>query len=146
MADPVTIVGTIASAAQIVGVIISSCDTLSRFSRDFQDAPAEVQRLHEKLDTTRISLQSMQLFIEDMSEDEVLPLDLRRMLSKIMSQVQRSTADLKQSHDRLAPHSTKRLGRRFRWALLDKHLTQKLTQQLQDCESGLSNVLQQLIL
>jgi len=117
----------------------------SRFSRDFQDAPAEVQRLHEKLDTTRISLQSTQLFIEDMSEDEVLPLDLRRMLTKIMSNVQCSIAALEQSRDTLAQHSTRKFGRCFRWALLDKHLTQKLTQQLQDCENSLSNVLQQLI-
>lgn len=146
MADPFTIVGTVASVAQIVGVIVISCTALSHLSRDFQDAPAEIQRLHEKLDTTRISLESTQLFMEDMSEDEVLPPDLRQMLTKIMSRVQHSIATLEQSHDRLASHSTRNFGRRFRWALLDKRLTKKLTQQLRDCESSLSNVLQHLIL
>jgi hypothetical protein len=144
MVDPLTIPGGIASFAQILGMAITSCDVLTKFCLDIHDAPTELHRLRDKLTTLNIGLKGIQNFIEDVPNDKLLPPDLRELLAKLFKQVQSDISALEDVRQVQSKDSPKSIRRRIRWALVDKHSTEKMVQHLRESESTLTGVLQLL--
>lgn len=144
MADPLTIIGGIASFAQLMGMTIKSCEVLAKFCLDFHDTPAELHRVRDKLSILKVGLDGLQNFVGDVPDDSILPPDLRELLARAFEQIRGDISMLESVRQVQSKESPKSIRRRLRWALVDKHSMDKMVQHLRESESTLTGVIQLL--
>ncbi|OQE25335.1 hypothetical protein PENSTE_c006G09536 [Penicillium steckii] len=142
MADPLTIVGGIASFAQVLGGVVKTTQAIYNVCHAVQDAPDELRRINETLLALKLALESTQTQVGGFDDDELLPPDLRCIMQTNITSIHDDVIALKQKcHDYASPSSiTKR--ERLKWAVLERRVVGNLLERLKGSESSLTCVLQ----
>lgn len=141
MAEVLAIAGGIASFAQILATAVKACEKITQFCQDFQDAPMELLRIRDKMCILKASLLEIQRFLFAFPDDVLLPPDLRKVLVNVFDFVQVNVVALDQVSRLQAGCSSRSVGKRLRWAVLDRSRAEKLLRNLKDSESTLSVVI-----
>lgn len=148
MAEVLAIVGGVASIAQILTITISASHEIRQFILDVHEAPQEISRLHEQLNTLHAVLDSTAKVVNGADEDELFPKHLRALLLQALVQVQRDAKKLSDLQSRFEINKVKpgiSVRARLRWSL-DRSTTRKLCKQLRETEQNLIFVLNLLTL
>lgn len=142
MTDPLTVVGGIASFAQVLGCVIKTTQVIFNICHAVQDAPDELRRINETLLAFKLALESTQIQVGGFYDDELLPPDLRYIMQNTITSIHKDVTVLKQKcHDCAKSNSvTKR--ERLKWAILEKRVVGNLLERLKSSESSLTCVLQ----
>jgi hypothetical protein len=143
--EPMSIIGGIASLAQILDITVKATDRLSQFIRDVRDAPSEIMRLQGKVLVLQSSLQATVDFAHGVDE-ELFPQELKALLLEALFQVQRDIAALSSLHRDLTKKTTGSLRRKLLWGFVDRACAQRLQEHVRETEETLANVLQLLTL
>jgi hypothetical protein len=142
MPELLTIVSGIASFAQILDCATQTCGTIAVVCKDTKDAPIELKRIKDKLDTLRQNLEHLREYLETLGDEVVLPVDLSYTL---MSAITRVCEDVKAVESECVVTSLAELHsmrRRLGWALVEKRKTDILLRRLRGSEAQLDNALQ----
>lgn len=146
MADPLTIVGGVASLAQILDFTVKAGSALRRLGQDIRDAPLDVERLEHKLSVLQTSIEITTKVTDDMSEDDIFPPDLKCLLLRVLEELERDIEALALFTTKFNLRSTLSIRSRIRWGLIEKSTVERLRKRLQETESSLSGVVQLLTL
>jgi hypothetical protein len=140
MADPFTVIGGIASIAQILGCIIQTAEAIKGFCDDVQDAPAELQRIKNKLIILKGTLAHFQQYLDVFDDDIVVPPEVRETLILATLEVQRNVEALQEACKHPDTPGTISVRRKLKWAFIDRHVVDKLLLRLQSSENTLNCV------
>lgn len=146
MADPLTIVGGIASFAQLLSLVVKTTEVVFTFCHSVRDAPKELKRIHEKLTCLNLALKNIEAQLTEVYEFEILPPDLCYVLHNSIDSVRKEVITLYSKFDIAldseSPSNPLRV--RLKWALLERHLVSDTVDRLRDSEGTLTCALQLL--
>ena len=137
MADPLAVIGGIASVAQIFGCIVQTTETIAKFCHEVQDAPTELHRIKDKLIILKIVLENFQHHLQEFDDDVVVPPDLRELLMRAVTAVKGDAEALQYALNEFDSVSVRK---RLRWAFVNRHVAEKLLARLQGSENTLNCV------
>ncbi|KAJ5273617.1 hypothetical protein N7478_008742 [Penicillium angulare] len=139
MAEPLTIVGGIASFAQIIGLLIKPTEVAAKFCQTVHDAPAEIKRINEKLICLKGSLGAFQgQLVEIDGDEDIIPRDMRSTLHHVIESVYNDILTISDKCGIASYSSSTSLRYRFKWVLLDQHLVHSMMIRLRDSEDKLT--------
>ena len=146
MADPLTILGGIASISQLISAIIGTAESISVICDNFEDAPAELCRMKQILEIIKCSILDLKTQFSDQSDDIIIPAELRQVFLKTISLVEEDMYTLRKEIgiDTVYPREINTFRSRLRWAVMQRKPTQKKLERLKESENMLLLVLQHL--
>ncbi|KAJ6101900.1 hypothetical protein N7486_004327 [Penicillium sp. IBT 16267x] len=142
MADPLSIVGSVASFSQLLGLVLKTTEGIVTICHAVKDAPDEVRRINDKLLAIKMALESMQSQIGEFNDDELLPSDLRYVLQNAITSIHDDVVSLKQRCQHYADSDCTAVRGRLKWALIERRVVGNLLDRLRGSESTLTCVLQ----
>ncbi|KAJ6036180.1 hypothetical protein N7540_000459 [Penicillium herquei] len=144
MAELLTVVGGIASFAQIIGIVFQTSEVVVSFCSAVKDAPAELCRVKEKLLSLRTSLESIQVQLDGIDDDDLLPPDMCYILHNAVRSIYEDVTTLNKKCVKSLDGEPRAIGKRLKWAFVERHLMSGMLERLRDSESTLTCVLQLL--
>ncbi|KAI0137122.1 ankyrin repeat-containing domain protein [Xylariales sp. AK1849] len=148
MADPLTILGGIASIGQITGLVISTITVISTFCERVHDAPVEFSRVKHRVFAIKEMVQTFEAFVLNapgFPDEDILPQDLRQQLISSMNVLREDIEEINQHIASASTHNFQPLRRRMKWALCKRNFMTRKLDCLKQSESSLSNILLLLV-
>jgi hypothetical protein len=146
MADPLTVLGGVASIAQIISCVVGTVESISAICHHLEDAPAEFYRMKQVLEIIQCSTLELKTCFSEESDDLVIPVELRRIFFNSINLVGQDVSILRKQIDLVLTdtRNIRSVRGRLRWALVQRRATQKSLECLKESENIFSLVLQHL--
>ncbi|KAJ5740811.1 ankyrin [Penicillium malachiteum] len=144
MAELLTVVGGIASFAQILGIVFQATETVASFCSAIKDAPDELCRVREKLLSLRTSLESIQVQLDEIDDNDLLPPDMCYILHNAVRSIYEDVIVLNKRCIKSLDGESRAIGKRLKWAFVERHLMSGMLERLQSSESTMTCILQLL--
>jgi hypothetical protein len=146
MADPLTIIGGVASVTQIIGVIASTIGGISALCDHFEDAPVEFMRMRQILYLTRCTIDSLKEYLFNHPDNDVIPLELRAVCYDCIRLVAEDIDNIRKHVPVSSPnvHYPGSIKSRLKWATLQRKTAQQSLDRLKQSETMLLLVMQHL--
>jgi hypothetical protein len=129
------------SGVASVWTLIEAASLLVKAVSDFKDAPEELCALLRHLIFLKAELEQLGSLDED-KRDDLVPAFTRKSLATAFSAASDTITDIEQCCSGMSSRAT--VGKRLKWAILDRRTTSRLLDRLHGIESHL-NTLCQLI-
>ena len=146
MAEPVAIVGGVASFVQLIGYIIKTSETVAHFCDEVKDAPRSVLRIRTKLNLLREGLQQIQQYLQTFDDAVILPPDLRETLVASIRRIEDDIKDVREACSSANQTTRVSLSRRIKWAAMERSKVQRLLARLESSEAILDRTIHLTIL
>jgi len=141
MAEVLVAVSAVVSVAQLLVYVAQTAKVVTKFCNAVHDAPAQVNRLMEKLDGLQNVVKESQSCDNLVSDNTVLPPDLRQTLLQAVMRT-RETIDRIQKRLESSDSVSRGLRQRIKWASIARHRIEQEMHELEHCEYLLDRVLQ----
>ncbi|KAF2179508.1 ankyrin [Zopfia rhizophila CBS 207.26] len=142
MAEALAGIGATASLIQLLSYVLKTSRSASEFAQDFEDAPSEINGISHKLLLLNEALESLSACVNGVTNDDLLPLDLRLMVRSTTEMVDKIITRLKRKCDSQTGRGSRGLRRRLRYAAIDAGTMKNLLSRLAEAETTLSNLIQ----
>lgn len=139
--DPLTIVGAAASVGQLIDLADKAATSALNLTRSIFNAPKEIGQLAANLERFKFLVQQTQNQTLDASSiDDLFPSDHRDFLYSLLESNVKALDNLRSLQGAHSISSTN-VGRRVRWAAVDKRKARDLLDDIRDVESSLDTAL-----
>ncbi|KAI1736088.1 ankyrin repeat-containing domain protein [Xylaria scruposa] len=137
MADPLSILGGLTASGQILSTIVKTVVAISEFCDNFQNAPRHFVRIKNRLIQIRDILVEIESLIQNLTDDDFLPRDMREHLHNAIAAVLKEVIQVQG----FIPQRTS-ITEKLRWATFRKRLSKKAVEELDQAEASLFKIIQ----
>ncbi|KAI1133245.1 hypothetical protein F5Y10DRAFT_84773 [Nemania abortiva] len=141
--DPLTVIGAVASVAQLLDVADRATTSARSLTHSIVNAPLEVQKLSNKLERFKLLIEHVEKYEKinrTASIDKIFSSQYRNILYELLEVNVNALQSLKSlcSPPTASPMSTRG---RLRWAAIDKKKARSILEDMRDAESSLDTAL-----
>ncbi|KAI1328048.1 ankyrin repeat-containing domain protein [Xylariaceae sp. FL0255] len=145
MPDPLSILGGLTAAGSILKAVTQAIATISIFCDNFRQAPIHFVRIKDQLITIREILAEVENQVTDLTDDELLPPNIRKRLNTAVTSILTKTDDIQKSLPQSASERSS-VRERLQWAVFKKKLSKAHLEELEKTEASLLEIIQILTL
>ncbi|TRX91560.1 hypothetical protein FHL15_007565 [Xylaria flabelliformis] len=135
MADPLSILGGLTASGQILSTIVKTVVAISEFCDNFRNAPRHFVRIRDRLIQIRDILVEIESQIQNLTDDDFLPRDIRKHLHNAISSVLKEVIQVQEYIPRRTSFTEK-----LQWATFRKRLSKKAVEELDQAEASLFKI------
>jgi len=142
MADPMSIIGGIASCVQLLGLLIDSTKGVARFCNQICDALQELERIKYKLELLQKTLQRVEEDLGSVDDHIVLPQELWQLVGFAVRSLEEDIQELYGVCSKTRTIKGHALFLRIKYVLLHRDSTMRMLDRLGRSENTLTCILE----
>jgi hypothetical protein len=138
MADPLSVLGGIASCAQLLGMLLDTSRSITNICKEARNALVEVRKIRTKLDLLCKALQRIRQDLGSFDNQDSLSPELWCLIDEAIKTVEGDVKELCGLCDKAGMTDGKAIGFRIKYALIHRRPTMALIQRLNQSEGTLT--------